>query len=407
MSRLTSLLFGSTLRVVATVVVGVVAVGGVALGTGVLGAPSVTGVQNQFGPVTEQNTTIETDLGVANPNPVGVQLGGTTVDYTVYMNDVRMAGGQKEGLQVRTANSTVNFTTRMDNGQIPPWWYSHIDNGERTQVRIDARVTSALTAGQTVSLAQDQTIETDLIGQFNSETDRPVNANRPGASDPVLWINETSADWDQERLSPERTPMNMSFEVYNPNPYPYAVTELGYTVTMNNITVGEGSSEDVATIPPGATRTIDTWTVIDNENLDEWWVSHLQRNQTTDLEIQFYAVIDPVEEGGLLGSDPVGEFRVPLDGVDYRRTIETDIFRTNAEAGASGNGSADGTQGTPTEGDESGTPTATSTPAETDTPTPTPTTTDDGILDDGTRTATPTPTATDDGTTTTDGGLLG
>lgn len=396
MSRITSLLFGSRLRVVATVVVGLAVAVGAALGTGVLGVPGVVAVENEFGPVTQENTTIETDLVVNNPNPIGVQLGGTTVNYTVYMNDVRMAGGQKEGLQVETGNSTLEFTTRMDNEQIPAWWHSHIDNGERTQVRIDARARSSLTADRTVRLDQDEEIRTDLIGQFNATEDRPVDANQPVPSDPVLWINETSASWDRGNLSAEETPMDMTFEVYNPKPYPYAVTELGYTIRMNGVTVGEGRTDDVATIAPRGRATIDARTVIDNERLDEWWVSHLQRNQVTDLEIQFYAVLDPDEGGGLVGEQlaDVGEVRVPL--TSYEQTVETDIFGTKPNGTASGDTGGADRRG----GGERGT--------ETPTSTPTPTATDDGGLigtattTDGDSTATGNETAT-----TADGGLLG
>jgi LEA14-like dessication related protein len=416
MGRITSVLFGSTLRIVLTAVVGIAVVVGGTVAVGVLGAPAVAGVQNQFGAVTEDNTTIGTNLTVRNPNPVGVQLGDTAVNYTVYMNDVRMASGQKSGLQVGTGNSTLNFTTRMDNGQIPPWWTSHIENGERTQVSIDARVTSTLTAGQTVQLQQDRTVETDLIGQFNSDEDRPVDANRRVVSDPVLWVNGTRASWDRENLSPEQTPLDLSFDVYNPKPYPYAVSELGYTITMNGIEVGTGSTDDVATLPPGTERTIDTRTILRNQHLDEWWVSHLQNNQVTDLRMQFYVVVDPVEEDGLLGSDPVGEFRVPLEPIDYQRTVETDIFGTKPTNETASN--EEGGSETADDDSDTATETATATPTETatDTATDTPTE-DDGLLggSGGDSTATETPadettggeTATATETPTDDGGLLG
>ncbi|MFB6143427.1 MAG: LEA type 2 family protein [Halorientalis sp.] len=400
-----SLLLGSTRRIVATAVVGLLLVGGAAVAAGILGAPSVVAVQNQFGPVNNSSTVIETDLVVNNPNPLGIRLGGTTVNYTVNMNDVAMASSQKEGLAVGTGNTTLNFTTRMDNSKIPPWWHSHVANGERTQVSVDARITSTLTAGRTVRVRQGRTVETDLIGQFDSEADRPVNANRPVVSDPVLWINSTSAAWDQAALTPERTPMNMSFTVYNPKPYPYAVTEVGYTITMNGVQVGTGSTDDVATLPPRRQRTIATRTVIDNSRLDEWWVTHLQNNQVTELEIQFYAVVDPVEQDGLLGRDAVGEFRIPLEPLDYQRTVETDIFGTKNDTASTGDGQGDG----------GGTrrPTPTERPERTDTPTETDTPTDDGLLGDGEtttqagETTTEDPQTTSDSESTTDGGLLG
>jgi len=393
MSRLTQTFLGSTVRIVATIVCSLVVL--VALGflVGLFGIPEAASVQNSFGPVNDTSTTIETDLVLHNPNPIGVTLGGTTVNYTVFMNDVTMATGQKDGVRVGRGNSTLSFTTYMRNERIPDWWRSHIANDEQTQVRIDARVRSSALGGRAVQLPQTQQVETDIISQFNSEETRPINANRTLPTDPVLYVNETNAQWDTEGLSEAETPINMSFDVYNPKPWPYAVTEIGYTITMNDVTVGEGSSEDVATVLPGQTERLQTRTAMRNENLDEWWVSHLERNQVTDLEIDFYVVVDPDTAG-------VGEFRIPLDAVDYERTIETDIFGTKNGSVANGSEDADGDGSIPTpdrnsttSGEDTATPTD-----DTDTPT------DDGGLLGGDESSTPTeadegptPTGEDDG----------
>jgi len=159
----------------------------------------------------------------------------------------------------------------------------------------------------------------------------------------VLFVNETSASWDREALSAEETPIDMGFTVYNPKSYPYAVTEISYEIRMNGILVGEGSSDDVATVPPDASETIDTRTVIRNGNLDEWWVSHLRNDQMTNLTIDFSVVVDPVEEDGPAGGldRTVGEIELPVESLDYEERIETDIFGTK-NASASGSGSAEG-----------------------------------------------------------------
>ncbi|MEA5387343.1 hypothetical protein VB773_15395 [Haloarculaceae archaeon H-GB2-1] len=69
------------------------------------------------------------------------------MNYTVRMNDVRMATGGRTGLAVDRGNSTMNFTTQMQNERIPAWWYSHVDNGERTEVTVDASVSVPVLGG--------------------------------------------------------------------------------------------------------------------------------------------------------------------------------------------------------------------------------------------------------------------
>ncbi|QIO23021.1 LEA type 2 family protein [Haloarcula sp. JP-L23] len=363
------------LKLLVVVVLALGIAGGAAFALGAVGAPTVESVDNHFAGVSNETTAVHTNLTVNNPNPVGVQLGGTAVDYTVAMNGVPIASGDKSGLALAKGNSTLAFATQMQNGQIPPWWHTHIENGETTEVTIDADVSSSMLGGRSLSVTQDKTIETDIIGQFNSTETRPVNANQPFVSDPVLYINETRGSWDRANLTESETPMDLAFTVYNPKPYPYTVSKIGYEISMNDVTVGEGETERGYTIGPGQTETIEADTAIQNGNLDRWWVTHLERNQVTDLSIDFYVVL----EGG-------GEqFRIDLDAIDYETTIETDIFGNKAQYPTGENATTASDSANESE-------------SATETPTPTPTETDDGILGgDGTETTTATETATDDG----------
>lgn len=379
------------------------AVGG-AFALGALGVPSVAAVDNRFTGISTDTTTVETGLTVSNPNPVGVQLGGTSVDYTVSMNDVAMASGAKEGIAVGTGNSTLDVTTEMRNDRIPAWWASHVRNGETTRVSVDANVTSSLLGGRSVSLSQGRTVETNVVGQFNSTETRPVEAGQPFVSDPVLYVNETRGAWDRANVTGAETPMDLAFDVYNPKPYPYTVSRIGYEVRMNDVAVGSGATERGAVIAPGETETVRVDTAIRNQRLDEWWVSHLQRNQETALYIDFYLVVDAAGE----------QFRIDVDAIDYETTIETDIFGNKAQYPTGTDASSDSSGETTDSGSSESTETDDSTP------------TDDGVLggatDDGlfggSETQTETTTETADGSTTpaddstptpteTDGGLVG
>jgi hypothetical protein len=126
-------------------------------------------------------------------------------------------------------------------------------------------------------------------------------------------------------------------------------------------------------------------------------VSHLKRNQVTELEIDFYMQFDLSSGGG-------GSIRIPFDTLT--QTIETDFFGNKPADGGAGDGdTGDG------ESTEESTPTpsgdATETPTDDATETPT-----DGATETPTEaTETPTSTPTDDGSTETstpteDGGLL-
>jgi LEA14-like dessication related protein len=254
-------------------VVFVAALAGAGVLSGALGAPRVVGVDNEFGNVTNETTEIRTALIVDNPNPFGVRVGNTTVNYTVEMNDVTMASGERSNLGLDRGNTTLQFSTRMRNGKIPEWWVTHLRNDERTTLRIQSEVSSSL-VGRSVRVPYSQRIETDIIGEFNSTETRPVNANAPFVSDPVLYVNETSANWGS--VTRERTPIRMRMRMYNPKQVPYTISEIGYEMTMNGIPIGEGTTGRPYTIPAKSEKTVRMQTVIRNQQLDEWWVSHLK-----------------------------------------------------------------------------------------------------------------------------------
>ncbi len=379
------------LKYAGVAIVAILALGVLGFLTGVLGVPTVEGIENKFADVNETATTIETNLTVSNPNPIGISLGGLSVDYGIRMNNVSMATGQKEGVSIGSGNSTIPFRTYLVNENIPEWWYTHVSNGEQTDILIDVDLSHGLLGGQAVSVPQEQSIQTDILGQFNDSTTRPVNANAAVISDPVLYINETAA-WYGDNITREQTPMEMAFTVYNPKQYPYTVTEVGYEVRMNGILVGEGSSARSYTVPGETERTIQASTILHNQRLDEWWVSHLERDQVTNLTVDMYLIIDPDTSDVLQDSIPA--FRIDTDEFDYQTVIETDIFGTKATDGLSAD-EPPASDGADDSDDE-----PTSTPTDTADQTETATTTE-------TSTATPTPTPTPTATETDDGGILG
>ncbi len=359
------------------VIILVVALLGAGVLYSVLGVPHVIGVDNEFGEVTNQTSEIQTALVVANPNPIGIKAGNTTVNYTVEMNGVTMANGSQSGLHLDKGNTTFRFSTEMQNDKIPEWWVTHIRNDEHTTLRIHSKIHSSLVR-QSVSVPYSHDIHTDIISGFNSTKTRPINASMPLVSDPVLYVNETSANWGN--VTRNRTPIRMRMGVYNPKTVTYTISEIGYKMTMNGIPVGNGTTEQPYVIPGKSKKTLRMRTIIQNNRLDDWWVSHLRNGQRTQLKISFYAKIK------LPNGDTV---RVPLRQLTYKKLIQTHIFENDSAEGTLGG--ANGTVG------NNGTTTAGTTTAGTTTHN---TATDSGAGTATTKSATTAKTAATNGGTT-------
>lgn len=397
LDRVTGIFLGSKLRILGTVILALILIAVLGFVLGIFGVPSVEGVDNQFGDVNESTTVIETGLRVHNPNPFGLKLGGSAVEYSVAMNDIRMAEGTYEDLGVGTGNDTLNFTSYMDNAKIPDWWASHVRNGERTTVEIVATARSSLLPVAVAPQPIERSFRTNITDAFNTTGARPINANQPLVSDPVLYLNETRGTWGE--VTTERTEIDMGFTLYNPKAYPISASRIGYNMSMNDVYIGDGETPSSVTIPPGETREITATTTIRNQRLDQWWVSHLVRDQRTNLSIDFYAEIG--------SADTFGPIEIPLETMTM--SFETHIFggKAEGEASAGDGASGDGSTATATPGDDGGDtaiPTDDGVLGDSDTPI------DDGSSGDGANTDGP---STDDGgsptdeSTPTDGGLFG
>lgn len=287
--------------------------------------PRVEGVDNDWGTVTQNRTEIETQIAIDNPLLLRFAESVVDLEYTVSLNDIQFAHGRKRAVQFSGGGETVvNVTTYANNDDIPEWWASHINRNETTTVRVqpDAVVGPTDFTLPMHSRTRTRTVRTDLLAPL--QTNDPQRFRQFGQT--LLIVNETNAYWGNATVN--RTPLYTSATVTNPTPIPIPVVDIGYTIYMNDVRVGQSTANQQTVIPPGSTRTIETRAVINNTKLDEWWVTHLRRNETTRLRVDFSATIEVFDQ----------RIRTPLEFLSYTRTFNTDVFgpedrltnRTNA-----------------------------------------------------------------------------
>lgn len=305
------------LRRVAAALLALLAVtAGSAYTVGMVGPPTVTGVDNRFVGVEDGDTTIRTNVTVHNPNPVGFGLDDVVVSYAVRMANVTMATGGERGLSIPTGNRTLSYNTTMGNDRISEWWVRHVRNDERSNLDVTVDLESNDFDGSVRATPTERPVETDVLAALNDTETREVHADFPLVADPILYVNETAGWWGP--VTANESPIETRVTVYNPKPIAFAVTSIGYEVTMNDVRVGEGRTDRRYVLEPESATTVNATTVIEHDKLDEWWVTHVENGEETALEIQYYAVVEL----------PTGtEVRLPLEELTHTTTFETDIFR--------------------------------------------------------------------------------
>lgn len=303
---------GVTVLLVAVLLLGIAAYGLLAVDK-----PQIQSVDNEWGTVTANQSEVETTITVENPLLLRVSDGVADVRYTVALNDVEFATERKSEVQLSGRDDVINVSTSMNNDKIPNWWVTHINQNQTTTVTVDPAV--VVQYGDLDVPAEEwtrtRTFHTQLLEPL--ESDQPRQFSAFGRT--VFTITETEARFGA--ATAEQTPINGSVTATNELPIALPITEIQYTIRMNGIVVGQGTAAAQTVIPAESTETIETNATIDNSKLDEWWVTHLQNNETSQLSVDFTAT---VEYGG-------EEQRAPLDSVSYNRTFQTNVFDSTNE----------------------------------------------------------------------------
>lgn len=95
-------------------------------------------------------------------------------------------------------------------------------------------------------------------------------------------VTEVHTEWGT--VNEDRTEIEATVQVDNPNPIGVPnVLGVEYAVAMNDVTVAEGEEEGVG-IESGS-NDLDFEAEMDNDEVTDWWVSHINNDETTDVGI--------------------------------------------------------------------------------------------------------------------------
>ncbi|MEY7849224.1 LEA type 2 family protein [Natrarchaeobius sp. A-rgal3] len=287
--------------VAAAVVVCLVVVLGGLFATGVLGVPDAGLEDNAWGEVDDERIEVITTVWIDNPNP-GLEIDDLDVEYALAMNDVSLADGESADVTVPSGNSTTELRTDLQYHQLPAWWATHIESGEVSDVEADVVVHADVgPLSGSPSHAHEDEIETDLepmIADALAEMEGEHSLS-PGASErsdtilePRVEIEDTDAAWGD--VDEERTEVHLTFDVHNPNAYPLATPAFTGEMEFNDRLVAEWDAHDVDVvggtsethIPPGESREITFVATLDNDDVAEWFATHVDNEELTDAEMR-------------------------------------------------------------------------------------------------------------------------
>jgi LEA14-like dessication related protein len=282
------------------------------VGGGAVGAtyddPTVESVDSDWGAVTDEETEIETDVALHNPNAVPVP-GVFDVKLRATLNGVVIAEGSESGVGLDSGRNELSLSAAMDNDAIGDWWREHVEDGERSTLSLEATVVGPGGVRRAIPV-RNTTVETDLFGPLERDQSRTVSLQ----GEDLVTIESTSARWGEP--GDETTPLQFSASVENRHEQPIDFDAFAYTVQLNNVTVGEGRTTSGLEVEPGASDRLEIDAGIDTERMTDWWPTHVRNNESTTVTVRVDGL---VERNGSLE-------RLPLSLYETRLAFETELL---------------------------------------------------------------------------------
>lgn len=278
--------------------------------------PTVGEPDSQWGEVTDSVSPIETDVPVSNPNDEGPlnSLLSVTLDQSTSINGIEVAAGSTTVASIPPGNSTVSMTSEMDNSLVPEWWSAHINNGEHSTVETvqSGTVDLGFTKFTLDEERRTNTIETSTLDPLNTTEDRAIHS--PSSNQKLLVVKQTTAEWGQS--TPQEAPIEVTAVFHNDQAVPVTIDSISYVMRMNSVKVADDEAVLGTTIQPGETKTVTFTIMVDNQKMDEWWVTHVNNNEVTTTK---FSIVATMTAGGETEE-------VPFGFLSDDQQIETDVL---------------------------------------------------------------------------------
>ncbi|WP_231188412.1 LEA type 2 family protein [Haladaptatus sp. DYF46] len=296
-----------------------------------------------WGTVTDDRVEVVTTFWTNNPYPIGLTMGEFLhIHYSLTLNGVSIAEGSRSRIDFPEGNTSQTQTTYIQTDRLVSWWVRFLSDNETLDATVNGqvRITTPIvnwTYRTTKSDTQfeDRTPILDSISRVVERTEgRYVTSRRiPISHRQVVVGAEVKDAWATwGRIDAKRTTLLIHYRIHNPSDtVPLAVdsTGLRMSLAMNDIelfhtgngTLSPNTVNTTSLIRPGETRTVTFVVTMNNDRVGDWFRSHVQRGEQSDIDVRAYLVLDPHGTGETV--------RIPNDNATYHCRIQTAILEDN------------------------------------------------------------------------------
>lgn len=308
---------------------------GLALGVGIgvclvagvfrVGRPEVEVVDiGRWVPVGDERIDVVTTVRVRNLHPLLSAISGRVrASYHIDLNGVRLATGEKDGIDIDPGSQSVELQTAIHHENIPELWAAYVESDESITLTTSGYLSVGPWGLVTIPLpsVEEHVLPeaTPVIDALASAADGIADSYELNtgsiirdftaglldfsAASPRVGYKIVGGRARWEEVTAEETVVTFEFVVKNSGdmPIPSVPEALNVTLEMNDVTMftarGKGATLVDATEPPlapGERRRVEYPVVMDNRQVDAWFRSHVRNDERTELNASVQLVFSPM-----------------------------------------------------------------------------------------------------------------
>ena len=299
---------------------------------GIIGLPDGGIEDNRWGEVEDDSVEVITEIGIDNPNPFGFG-GEADAEYEIDLQEVPIAEGEGTGITVDSGHNSANFSTDLATEQLPAWWSAHLNNDEVSALAADATVDVSLGP---LSGSHDTTIEDEVATDIEGALDESSSAFEGSypAVVPLFEIEDVTTEWGE--VTEEVTEIQTTFEFHNPNEGTVIVlpgSGFAGEATFNEIHMLDWQTDEVTVIDEDGETSVGEDVIVeggeteertfvvemDNQNIAEWFPTHVDRGEFTEIRWGTELAVQVVESDEGIVDGPLDD--LPIDDLPAEFTI--------------------------------------------------------------------------------------
>ncbi|WP_415381230.1 LEA type 2 family protein [Halosimplex sp. TS25] len=275
--------------------------------------PQIGETSREWGAVDDETTEILTTVALNNTNDdaaVNELLSIRAAQHTA-VNGILVATGRQRTDGLTAGRSAFELTSTMNNSKVPAWWARHLNRGETSTVTTMPAVRADLGFSQfdVPVIDRRSEFETDLLAGMGDDAETVTVDGRD-----ALVVRSESVQWGE--ATPETAPIEVNATLENEQPEPVRVTEIRYRVALNDVVLANRTAPGSHTVDPGETEAVGFTMALDNRKMDEWWVGHVRRGETSNMTVTVTATVET----------RAGTETVRLDSLSRNTTVTTDLL---------------------------------------------------------------------------------